>query len=70
MSIYRIYFIKQKTDFSNDIRGLQFADGLDVLSNGSIMVAFIIQMVSILPEDVNHTVLVILLTLCQTDTRK
>ena len=37
----------------NDIRWFQFADGEDILSNGSIVVILGIEVVTILCEDVN-----------------
>ena len=53
---------------SDDIRSLEFADRLDVLLYRPVMVAFAVQMVPILAEDVHYAILVILLRLCQAET--
>ena len=48
---------------SNDIGRLEFANGFDVLRYGPVVVAFVVEVISVLAEDVNHSVLIVLLRL-------
>ncbi len=54
-----------KTDLPDDVGRLQFGDGFDVLGDGAVVVALVIQVVAVLSEDVDHAVLVVLLGLRQ-----
>ena len=54
---------------SDDVRGLQFPYCFDVLLNGSVVVPLAVEMVPVLPEDVNQTIVIILLTPGQTEKR-